>query len=357
MGHPPYHFRSHLAGDVVVLNQNPFILALDFGGTKLSAGLIRQGENRWLEHKQKASPAEPHAEKDRKIMNTLIRELLPSGSSESLAAIGVSFGGPVDSAEGVVRLSHHVSGWEDFALQQWLYEHWNVPVVVDNDANAAALGEHRFGAGESTHHMIYITISTGVGGGLILNGKLWHGADGMAGEIGHITIDPKGPLCLCGKRGCIERLASGPYIAQRTREWLSKQPNRGRILRELIHHDLNAINARTVAQAAEQGDDLAWESLEIAARAIGVGIGNTANLINPERFILGGGVTKSGERFWEVIRRTARQTALPEIYLDIVPAELGDDAPLWGAVALAEDRIQSKGAVTDKQARSDQSPE
>ncbi|MBN2029961.1 ROK family protein [bacterium] len=342
-----------MAGDATGVNRNQLILALDFGGTKLSAGLVRKGERTWIQCKRMASPADPDAETDRKIMTRLIRELLPA-SEQHTAAIGVSFGGPVDPSQGLVRLSHHVTGWENFPLQKWLHEQCKVPVAVDNDANAAALGEHRFGAGESVRHMIYITISTGVGGGLILNGKLWHGAEGMAGEIGHIVIDPKGPLCLCGKRGCVERLASGPYIAQRTRKWLVEQPDRGRILRELIHHDLNAIDARQVTEAAERGDDLAWESLKIAARAIGMGIGNAANLINPERFVLGGGVTKSGNRFWETIRQTARQTALPEIHLEIVPSKLGDDAPLWGAVALAEDRIKHEYPVTDEQNSRDQ---
>ena len=161
----------------------------------------------------------------------------------------------------------------------------------------------------------------------------------MAGEIGHTVVDPHGPLCLCGKRGCVERLASGPYIAQRAREWLEAQPERGQVLRELAGHDLQAVTAQLVSQAAAQGDALAWEALEVAAWALGVGIGNAANLVNPQRFILGGGVTKAGERFWEVVRRTARQTALPEVHFEVVPAALGDDAPLWGAVALAKDLL------------------
>ena len=256
-----------------------------------------------------------------------------------LAAVGVSFGGPVDAARGLVRLSHHVPGWEEMPLREWLEERLGVPAAVDNDANAGALGEHRFGAGQGYDSLMYITVSTGVGGGWILNGQLWRGADGMAGEIGHVVVDPAGPVCLCGKRGCVERLASGPYIAQRAREWLKAQPDRGRILRALAGGDLEAITAKLVAQAAAQGDDLAWEALEVAAWGLGVGIGNAANLMNPRCFVLGGGVTKAGERFWEVVRRTARQTALPEVHFDVVPAALGDDAPLWGAIALAEDRV------------------
>ena len=219
-----------------------------------------------------------------------------------------------------------------------------------------ALGEYRFGAGQGYDSLMYITVSTGVGGGWILNGRPWRGADGMAGEIGHTVVDPDGPLCLCGKRGCVERLASGPYIAQRARGWLEQQPDRGRILRTLVGDHLEAITAELVAQAAAQGDDLAWEALEVAAWALGVGIGNAANLVNPRCFVLGGGVTlglssrrrtetKAGERFWEVVRRTAHETALPEVHFDIVPAALGDDAPLWGGIALAEELLPPGGGL------------
>ena len=251
----------------------------------------------------------------------------------------------MDAAAGIVHLSHHVPGWENTHLQEILEAEFSAPARVDNDANVAALGEHRFGAGQGYDSLLYLTVSTGVGGGWILNNQIWHGAQGMAGEIGHTIVDPDGPVCVCGKRGCLERLASGPFIAQRAREWLEGQPDRGRILRTLIEASASStseqspkeITAQVVSQAAAQGDELAWEALEVAAWALGIGIGNAANLINPQRTVLGGGVTKAGERFWEEIRRVARGTAAPEIHLDIVPAALGDDAPLWGAVALAED--------------------
>lgn len=342
------------------------LLALDFGGTKLTAGavstseLAASGERRWWAHRRVPSPPGSNAQSDLEIMMGLARDLLATAEAP-LAAVGVSFGGPVDAARGLVLLSHHVPGWEEMPLREWLEERLGVPAAVDNDANAGALGEYRFGAGQGYDSLMYITVSTGVGGGWILNGQPWRGADGMAGEIGHTVVDPDGPVCLCGKRGCVERLASGPYVAQRAREWLKAQPDRGRILRALAEGDplirsgqapsvhsgqaLEAITAKLVAQAAAQGDDLAWEALEIAARALGVGIGNAANLVNPRCFVLGGGVTKAGERFWEVIGRTARETALPEVRFDVVPAALGDDAPLWGGVALAEAQVKRTSEV------------
>jgi glucokinase len=270
-------------------------------------------------------------------MIRLARKLL---AGERPDAIGVSFGGPVDAGSGTVRLSHHVPGWEGVPLASLLEAEFGAPVRVDNDANVAALGEHRFGVGQGFDSLLYLSVSTGVGGGWILDGKPWRGADGMAGEIGHTVVDPAGPLCLCGKRGCVERLASGPYMAQSARELLGSSPERGRLLLDLAGGDPEVITGQLIAEAAGQGDPLAREVLERAAWALGVGIGNAANLINPRRFVLGGGVTKSGQRFWDTLRRTARETALPEVQFEILPAALGDDAPLWGAVALAEDCLR-----------------
>ena len=308
------------------------LLALDFGGTKHSAAVIAPGERQWRKQRRVFSPPDADAQYDIATMFALAHELLDGTQPD---AIGVSFGGPVDFVTGVVRLSHHVPGWENTPLRRMLEAEFDAPASVDNDANAAALGEHRYGAGQGCGSMMYITVSTGVGGGWILGGKPWRGVDGMAGEIGHVVIDPNGPLCLCGKRGCVERLASGPYMAQQARERLRAWPERGQILRALAQDKAEAVTGELLAQAAAQGDDLAQEVLERGARALGVGLGNTANLINPQRFVLGGGVTKSGDFWWESMRRAARETALPEIHFDIVPAALGDDAPLWGAVELA----------------------
>ncbi len=320
------------------MSETQTLLILDYGGTKHTAAVVAPGERRWRAYRSILSPPDADAKYDIETMYVLARELL-GGTRPT--AIGVSFGGPVDAATGLVRLSHHVPGWEHIPLQEILETEFDAPASVDNDANVAALGEHRFGAGRGYEDLLYITVSTGVGGGWILNGQIWHGAEGMAGEIGHTVVDPNGPACTCGKQGCVERLASGLYIAQRAREWLDRQPDRGQILRTLIDDNLEAVTAELVSQAAAQGDDLAWEALEVAGWALGIGIGNAANLVNPQRFILGGGVTKAGKRYWEVVRRVARETAMPEVHFDVVSAALGDDAPLWGAVVLAEGCLPS----------------
>ena len=315
------------------------LLALDFGGTKHTVGVMQLNGSGWLQQEQVFSPAQPDARYDLDSMLAMARRLLGSSRPK---AIGVSFGGPVDARLGVVHLSHHVTGWENTPLKEILERELGAPASVDNDANVAALGEKRFGAGQGYHSLLYITVSTGVGGGWILNGHIWQGADGMAGEIGHITVDPNGPLCLCGKRGCVERLASGPYLARDARERMEGDETCSLRLREMCNGNLSAINGKLISLAAQQGDPLATELIERSAWALGTGIGNAANLVNPQRFILGGGVTKSGDIWWEGVRRAARRTALPEVAFDIVPAALGDDAPLWGAAALALDLIEGE---------------
>ncbi|MCA9926644.1 MAG: ROK family protein, partial [Anaerolineales bacterium] len=202
---------------------------------------------------------------------------------------------------------------------------FHAPVRVDNDANVAALGEWRFGAGRGVNHLLYVTVSTGVGGGWILGKRPFRGAAGMAGEIGHTVVDPTGPVCLCGKRGCVERLASGPYMAQDLAARLGVPDEQ--------------ITGKDVADMAGQGNGDAQQILLRGAWALGVGVGNAANLINPERVVLGGGVTKSGDQWWQTVCRTAHETALPEITFDLLPAALADDAPLWGAVALVDEEM------------------
>jgi glucokinase len=325
------------------------LLALDFGGTKHSLACLGLEEARrlaagpksqtpeWGAYRRLFSPPGANAQYDLQAVFDCASELL---DGERPAAIGVSFGGPVDYHRGVVRLSHHVPGWEDTPLGQILEKTFQAPTAVDNDANVAALGEARFGAGRGVDSLLYITVSTGVGGGWVLDGQPWRGVEGMAGEIGHMVVDPQGPVCLCGKNGCVERLASGPYLAEDARRMLQAQPGSGAILRRMASDNLMDITGKLLAKAAAAGDELAWELLERSARAIGVAIGNAANLINPGRFVLGGGVTKSGQRYWEVLRFAARQTALPQVHFEVLPAALGDDAPLWGALSLALLRLE-----------------
>lgn len=300
----------------------PLILALDYGGTKHTAAILAAGGRDWLAHERVYSPPGADGDYDRATMIRIARELSARVEGK-LAAVGVSFGGPVDAITGTVRLSHHVPGWEDTPLRDQLQDEFQVPAAVDNDANVAALGEWKFGAGQRCASLLYVTVSTGIGGGWVLNGHIYSGADGMAGEIGHIVVRPGSAECVCGKRGCLEIEACGTAIARKMRERLGANAP-------------DEATGESVSRAARQGDLLAQEVMDDAARMLGTGLGGAINLMNPQRIVLGGGVTKSGERWWHVVRETARAHALPQMRVDIVPARLGDDAPLWGAVALGE---------------------
>lgn len=319
------------------------LLALDFGGTKLAAALMVAGEERWRARAQVLSPPGSNARWNREAILSLAQDLL-GREGATPAAVGASFGGPVDADQGLVLLSHHVPGWEKFPLRDWLQERFGAPAAVDNDANAGALGEWRYGAGQACESLLYVTVSTGVGGGWVLNGRVYHGADGLAGEIGHMTVQPGGPVCTCGRRGCLEALAAGPAIARRARERLLAEPQAGWLLRQLAGGDVGAVTAEHVSRAAEAGDLLAQQILDEAARALGLGIGNAIALMNPQRVVVGGGVAKAGERYFEVVRAAARANVLRGMTVDIVPAALGDDAPLWGAMALAEELVATEFA-------------
>lgn len=316
------------------------VLALDYGGTKLTAAIATPGAREWLDLVRLPSPSNKDARYDQETMLALARKLL---GDQQPSSIGVSFGGPVDAARGVVILSHHVPGWGNVPLRDRLQKEFKAPVSIDNDANVAALGEYRFGAGQGCSSLLYVTVSTGVGGGWVFDGKIFRGVDSVAGEIGHTIVQPRDasqvtsclPVCICGRRGCVESLACGPSIVRDARTRLTAEPNRGATLRAVVQNNLDAITAELVARAANDDDELAQEIIDSAAYSLGFGIGTAITLMNPERVVIGGGVAKSGERWWRVVRESARANILPQVRLDIVPATLGDDAPLWGAIALA----------------------
>ncbi len=321
---------------------SPLLLALDFGGTKLAAAATWGGQDNWLAHDQTNSPHAAEGPQQYAMMLHLAHRLIEKIGQQP-QAIGVSFGGPVNAPAGLVRHSTHVPGWENVPLVDWLETEFNAPAAMDNDGKVAALGEFRYGAGQDCQTMLYVTVSTGIGGGWILNGHLFAGADGMAGEIGHTLVQPDGLPCACGRQGCLEAEASGLGIANRARAYLAQDESRAEFLLELADGDPEQITAKLVSQAAAKGDPLSQRILADSADGLGRGLSNALNLINPERIILGGGVTKSGQRWWQIVRRVARANTLPEIRVDIVPAGLGDDAPLWGAVALAEGLQKNRG--------------
>lgn len=305
------------------------VLGLDFGGTKLAAGVGRVGSGALLATRRRPTDVAAGARGDLDAMLAMSHDLLAAvGGAGELAAVGVCFGGQVDAARGVVIVQMHVPGWEMFPLRDALAAHFGVPAAVENDGNAAALAEHRFGAGRGRPSLLYLTVSTGVGGGLVLDGRIFEGAHGLAGEIGHMLVASGGPLCPCGRRGCLEAVAAGPAIARAARAALAAAPERQSALRALP-----TITAKDVAEAAAVGDGVAREVLDVALDYLGLGVANAAVLLDPGCVVLGGGVTRMGEPLFARVRGAVQARVFAPC--DVLPAQLGDDVGIWGGIAVA----------------------
>ncbi|HHU85963.1 MAG: ROK family protein [Pelotomaculaceae bacterium] len=259
-------------------------------------------------------------------------------ASRRLRALTLGAPGPLDTSRGIIHFAPNLN-WHNLPIGEILQEKTGVRVLLDNDANLAALGEHFYGAGRGAENMVFITVSTGVGGGLILGGRLYRGAADGAGEIGHMTVLPDGPRCSCGNRGCLEALASGTAIARKAGELAACGGGRG--ILAAAGGDPGKISAVAVAAAAAEGDPGAVAVIEEAAGYLGIGVANLVNLLNPSLVVLGGGVMAAGELIWEGVRREvrARSLAAARQKLRLAPAELGGRAGAMGAVALALQRV------------------
>ncbi|MEO5930998.1 MAG: ROK family protein, partial [Candidatus Kapaibacterium sp.] len=230
----------------------------------------------------------------------------------------------------------HLPGWMEIPLAARMAAELGAPAVLDNDANLGALAEHRWG-GWGADDMVYLTISTGIGGGIIVGGKLLHGVGSAAGEVGHITVQTDGPRCPCGNRGCLEMMASGTSTARRARQALEASPGDGAILRRLAGDDLTAITSALVLRAANEGDRLAMEIWEGTAEYIAIGLGSIIHILAPRLVVLGGGVAQAGEYLLAPVRRKLREhgTYMPLDRIRIEGAKLGHDSALIGAATLA----------------------
>lgn len=321
----------------------PAFLALDFGGTKLAAAVIDSRSGRVASRARRSSPGD--ARRSIEEMLAMGREALDGGAAAGMAevaGVGISFGGPVDASRQRVRLSHHVPGWENLPLVAEVSSRLGLPTVMDNDANLQALGEWRYGAGQGAGSLLFVNVGTGIGGGIVVDGRLHRGSHGLAGEIGHTVACPEGPICTCGKRGCVEVMAAGPGIARSAQEALAASPGSGVRLRELAGRDPTRVTGEVVFRAAAEGDALAIAVLAEASRHLGIGIANAAAIVDPEVVVVGGGVAKAGELLFGPLRAAARAFSAPldPEMLRIVPGALGDDANVLGAVALAEQEIR-----------------
>lgn len=255
-----------------------------------------------------------------------------------LKALGIASPGAVDSANGIVPEAPQLVGWNDVPLVQVMSDRLGIPVWLENDANAAALGENRYGAGKGAKHMLYVTVSTGVGGGIIINGELYRGARGAAGEVGHVIIDVNGPACGCGGRGCLESLASGTAIARRGRELV--EGGDAPALAEISARE-GRLSAEMIAQAAVEGDEVSRRVFNEAGMYLGVGLAGFVNIFNPEAILIGGGVAQSADLFMPEARRVMEERAmrapLEDVRLGL--AELGDRIGSLGMIARLRDAV------------------
>ena len=267
------------------------VLALDFGGTKLAAAVVDTSNGNILAVKREATPAAQGADASIKTMFALGKQLLQECNLQSPGMVGISFGGPVSSDCQTVLMSNHVAGWENIPLPQLARETFGCPAAMDNDANAAALGSWWYDAHCEPDNMVYIQISTGIGAGLVLKREIYRGG-AIAGEIGHITVIPDGPLCVCGKHGCLESLTAGWALARAGREALIGASQSGPLW-QLCGGDAALLDARLLIQAANAGDTAAAVIIKNAFTALGIAIANMILLYDPQVIMLGGGVTRA----------------------------------------------------------------
>jgi glucokinase len=315
------------------------VLGLDVGGTKLAAGVVA-GDGRVLSERVAPSRREegPDAMIGRHL--ELGREAVQEAGVpwRSIAGIGIACGGPLDPFAGIIQSPLHLPGWDDVPLTRIVSDALGLPSAVDNDATAGAIAEWWFGAGRSrdVRHLVYLTISTGVGGGLVLDGRPYRGAAGNAGELGHLTIDRLGRPCSCGRLGCVEAYASGTNIAVRAREALAtgEASSLG---------GLEPLTARDVAAAAAAGDPLAGRIWDETTAILGSAVATILDVFNPDLVVLGGGVTRAGNQLLAPVRQAALAQAMAPAARtgDVVLAELGDRLGVVSAAVVAWDRFGS----------------
>ena len=304
-------------------------VAVDIGGTHIRVALYEAHSLSPIAHKRTRSLADQPGVYDR-----LEKAIESVWSPGHVRAIGIASPGPLDPYTGTILDTPNIPEWVNFPLASKLSEHFNVPVYLDNDANMAGLAEWQYGAGMEHENIIYLTISTGIGGGVISQGCLLQGFRGMGGELGHMTIDPEGPVCGCGQRGHIESFASGPSIARYVAEQLA-------LGRESSLQSQQNPSTVQIAEAARAGDGLAITAFERAGYYLGIAVANYLAIFDPSVLIFGGGVSQVGELLFKPLGESLRKHTFHPHYLDklvITKAALGDNAGLLGALALARMR-------------------
>jgi glucokinase len=309
-------------------------LAIDLGGTQYRVAAISADAEI---HARVARPTRADAAPEVVIEDLVdaIGEIRARVQGRPILGVGVSAPGPLDPATGIVFQAPNLPRWRDVPLATALQAQLALPVLLGNDANLAGLAEARHGAGQGARDLVYLTVSTGIGSGILIGGRLVLGAHGAAGEAGHMALSLDGPLCGCGNRGCLEAYASGTGLANRATEALAA--GRASSLSR-IQEELTAVH---ISDAADEGDALAQELIDQAGHALGVGIRNLLHLFNPSVVVIGGGVSQIGPRLWDPVLKAVNHDAMTAYRQDlrIVPAALGDDSGLIGAALLVHEGV------------------
>ena len=320
------------------------VVAIDIGGTKITSAVITR-EGKMLSRIYRLTLAH---EGPRKVISHMVDAVQVSLRKAGLdlsaiGGVGVAAAAIIDIGRGLVSDAPNLPRWHNIPLRNSLADSLGKPVFLLNDASAAALGEHRMGAGHGLDNLIYITVSTGIGGGLVINGQLYNGTDGCAAEIGHMIILVNGPACKCGQRGCFEALASGTAIARMAVERL--EAGGKSCLTELTRGKIGDITAQLVSEAARRDDSLALNVIDESARYLGIGLANLVNIINPQMIIMGGGVSKMGGMLFRPASKSMKEHAfkLPARTVRLVRPRLGMDAGLMGAAIFTQESLGAMG--------------
>jgi glucokinase len=312
-----------------------YYIGLDIGGTKILGGLF--DENcKMVKRTKKSTKSSQGAEVIVGQICKVIDDLLEDSSDSKLVAIGAGCPGIINSKEGVVVFSPNMNWGENFPLKEKMEKKYKVPFFLGNDANILAVGEYKFGAGSGCKNIIGIFIGTGIGGGIIINGRLYEGAVGAAGEIGHTIVLPDGPLCGCGSRGCLESLASRTAMQRDILSQLKK--GRTSVITEYMDKEEKMIKSSHLKNSYDKGDELVIEVVDKACYYLGISVGSLMNVFNPDLVIFGGGVIEAlGESMMKKIKVTAERYCMPKIFesCKFEIGKLGDDAGLYGALSLA----------------------
>jgi len=316
-----------------------FVIGVDLGGTKILS-LCLDADLNVVGQDYRSTDA---AEGVERVIDRMAESARAAAGGRTIAAIGVSTAGTTNPRTGIVHTSPNMPGWHDVRLRDMLADRLGLPLWIENDANAGALAEHRLGAGRGTRHMVLVAAGTGIGGGLILDGKLYYGASGGAGEIGHMQLDIEGRPCSCGRRGCLEALASGWALDLSAREIARASPEG--LVAQMARRENVEPDGRILDLAAAAGDPEAETALRRAGRFFGDGLTNLIHLLNPELVVVGGSLRKSDLYFATALEVVQRET-FPQHLADvrIVEAELGDEAPAMGAALIAIEQLAEEPA-------------